>query len=122
MEVKVCLECQNPIKGRSDKRFCDDACRNAYNNRLNSNENNRIRNINNALRKNRRILRQVLADEKMIKVNSDYLKKKGFDFEYHTHHLHTSKGQTYLFIYEYGYLPLDGDQYLIVKNKLEKSK
>ena len=117
MEEKLCLECQCPIKGRSDKRFCDDACRNAYHNRLNSDQNNIIRNINNTLRRNRRILQEALADGKMIKVSFDYLKKKGFDFDYRTHHLQTSKGQTYIFVYEYAYLPLAGDQYLIVKKK-----
>jgi len=120
MEDKVCLECENPIKGRSDKRFCDDACRNAYNNRRNSDHNNLTRKINNALRKNSRILEEVLGNEKMTKIQGEALRKKGFNFEYHTHHLHTSKGQTYLFVYEYGYLPLESNQYLIVKNKFEK--
>jgi len=120
MEERVCLECQNTIRGRSDKRFCDDACRNAYNNRLNSDHNNMIRKINNTLRKNRRILEEVLSHEKMVKIHKEALKKKGFDFDYHTHDLHTSKGQTYFFVYEYGYLPLEADQYLIVKNKLER--
>ncbi len=120
MEEKVCLECQSPIRGRSDKRFCDDACRNAYHNRRNSDYNNLCRKINYALRKNRYILEGLLANEKMVKINRDMLTKKGFNFDYHTHHLHTSKGQTYLFVYEYGYLPLEANQYLIVKNKLEK--
>lgn len=117
MEVKLCLECQNPIRGRADKRFCDDACRNAYNNRLNSSQNNIIRQINGILRKNRKILQEFLSDEKMTKVSQDRLLKSGFDFGYLTHYLNTSKGQQYVFVYEYGYLPLDNNQYLIVKKK-----
>lgn len=117
MEIKLCLECQNPIRGRADKRFCDDACRNAYNNRLNSNKNNIIRQINGILRKNRRILQEILGDEKIIKVSQDRLHKNGFDFEHLTHYLNTTKGQQYVFIYEYGYLPIANDQYLIVKKR-----
>ncbi len=30
----TCQQCGKPVKGRIDKRFCDDFCRNAYNNNL----------------------------------------------------------------------------------------
>ncbi|MBN2521295.1 MAG: hypothetical protein JXB17_12355, partial [Bacteroidales bacterium] len=56
---KLCTECGEPIHGRSDKKFCCDQCRNIFNNRLNSNLNNYMRNINNVLRKNRRILAEL---------------------------------------------------------------
>ena len=29
---KVCTLCSKTLKGRSDKKFCDDYCRSAYNN------------------------------------------------------------------------------------------
>lgn len=121
MEEKVCLECHLPIKGRSDKRFCDDACRNAYNNKLNSGQNNLTRRINTILRKNRRILAESLGNEKMVKVTEDKLVKQGFHFDYLTHTLKTSKGQVYIFVYEYGYLPLQNNLFLLVKMK-EESK
>jgi len=50
-ENKNCPECDDKIKGRADKKFCSDACRNAFNNKLNSDANSTVRNINNALRK-----------------------------------------------------------------------
>ena len=56
IEHKLCLDCHKPVKGRTDKKFCDDYCRNNYNNALKSNTINLVRNINNALGKNRRIL------------------------------------------------------------------
>jgi len=52
MEFKKCLECGEPIKGRSDKKFCGDYCRNVYNNKINTDSKNLIRNKNNRLRKN----------------------------------------------------------------------
>jgi len=51
-----CLDCQEPLKGRADKKFCNDLCRNNYNNRLKSESNNLVRRINGILRKNRNIL------------------------------------------------------------------
>lgn len=117
MEDKLCLECLSPVRGRSDKRFCNDACRNSYNNRLNSGMSNVTRKINRQLQKNRRILADLLAEQKMVKVSEERLLNHGFDLIYHTHDLLTSKGHIYFFVYEYGYLPLENKQYLIVKNK-----
>ena len=64
--VKNCLTCDKPLKGRSDKKFCDDYCRNNYNNQLKSITTNQMRNVNNALGKNRRILEELIpAGEEM---------------------------------------------------------
>lgn len=117
MENKVCLECENPIRGRSDKRFCDDSCRNAYNNRRNSEQDTAVREINSLLRQNRKILQKLLGEQKMVKASRDKLIKHGFSFTYLTHYLDTSKGHRYIFVYEYGYLPLEDEQFLIVKKK-----
>ena len=114
-EIKKCLACDKPIKGRSDKKFCDDACRNNYNNELKSISNNQIRNVNNALGKNRRILEELLPEGKeMVKTTQDKLLQKGFLFKYVTHLYNTKEGRTYYYCYEYGYLPLDNDWYLLV--------
>ena len=56
---KTCLDCGNVIHGRADKKFCNDLCRNNYNNQLNSNSYNLIRNINNILKRNRRIMEEL---------------------------------------------------------------
>ena len=115
-EIKICLVCEKPLKGRSDKKFCDDYCRAAYNNNLKSVSNNYIRNVNNALGKNRRILENLLPDgEQMIKTNQDKLLSLGFQFRYITHIYTNQKGNVYHFCYEYGYLPLENHRFLIVK-------
>ena len=115
---KKCLECGKSLKGRTDKKFCDDFCRNSYNNKLNSDSNTYVRNINNILRKNRRLLEDALpASEEMSKLPRQKLLDKGFQFKYFTHTYANKKGNTYYFCYEYGYLPLEGDWVLIVKRK-----
>ncbi|HMP86534.1 MAG TPA: hypothetical protein PKE63_04610, partial [Lacibacter sp.] len=102
---KNCRQCSKPLRGRCDKKFCDDYCRNSYNNllRTDTGTTNRIRNINNSLARNRRILRELLpADGGMTKVHHDKLVLLGFHFKYHTHRYTNKKGQDYLFCYEYG--------------------
>lgn len=119
-DMKNCQECGEPIMGRMDKKFCSDLCRNSFNNRLNSNSYNVVRNINNQLRKNRRILEELCPDDKS-KTTKTILLTKGFDFNHITHVRPTLKGSIYHFVYDYGYLELDHDFYLIVRDKrLEK--
>jgi len=119
-ETRECICCGKSIKGRSDKKFCDDYCRAAFNNQLNSAANNFIRNVNNALGKNRRILESLLpAGEATAKTNRDKLVEKGFQFKYHTHLYNTKKGDTYFYCYEYGYLPLENNWFLVVKREAE---
>lgn len=119
-KTKLCLNCNKPVKGRTDKKFCDDYCRNNYNNQLNSNTINLVRNINNALGKNRRILEDMFTEgEEMAKTNKTKLLQKGFQFKYITHTYTNKKGNVYFFCYDLGYLPLEGDWYLLVKQKEE---
>jgi hypothetical protein len=113
---KYCLDCGEVIHGRADKKFCNDMCRNNYNNQLNSSSYNLIRNINNILRRNRRIMEELNPSGK-TKTTREKMLVKGFDFEYFTRLYQTQNGKTYHFCYEYGYLPLDGDEILLVKRE-----
>jgi predicted nucleic acid-binding Zn ribbon protein len=115
---KNCLACNKPVKGRADKKFCDDYCRNAYNNQLKTSSDKLVININNALKKNRRILESALpANEEMAKSTKEKLLSRGFQFKYITHTYTNKKGNTYFFCYDYGYLPLENDWYLLVRRK-----
>jgi hypothetical protein len=117
--TKTCLACGKTLNGRADKKFCNDYCRNAYNNQLKSANSPIVRNINNTLIKNRRILEAMLGEEKMIKQPKEKFLNLGFSFKYITHQYINQKGNVYFFCYEYGYLPLEHDWYLIVKRKEE---
>ena len=114
---RECLACGKIVHGRADKKFCNDYCRNAYNNNLKSSNHPVIRSINNALLKNRRILETVLGEEEMQKISKDKLIQQGFQTKYMTHTYANKKGNVYFFCYEYGYLPLEHDVLLIVKRK-----
>jgi len=116
-EKKECLACGKVLHGRADKKFCNDYCRNAYNNSLKAATSPLVRNINNTLLKNRRILEAVLGTEEMQKVPKEKLLQQGFQFRFITHTYTNKKGNIYCFCYEYGYLPLEHDWYLVVKRK-----
>ena len=114
MNEKKCLECGAKITGREDKKFCSDYCRNAYNNKMNKDATNLMRNVNNKLRKNYRILTEFNPTGK-VKVSKTKLLAKGFDFDYFTNLYRTKAGNIYHFLYDQGYLILENDQYMIVK-------
>ena len=111
---KNCLECNEKIVGREDKKFCSDGCRNAYNNKINKDSNNYMRNVNNKLRKNYRILSEANTEGKS-KITKTKLLSKGFDFDYFTNILNTNTGNTYYFVYDQGYRFLENDFYMLVK-------
>jgi hypothetical protein len=113
--MKTCLECGETFLGRADKKFCSDMCRNAYNNKLNSDSYNVVRNTNNQLRRNRRILEELCPEDK-AKTTRSTLIARGFDFNLMTSQRVTQKGSVYFFVYDFGYLELDNDFFLIVKD------
>ncbi len=114
---KTCLECGEKIVGREDKKFCSDGCRNAYNNKINKDSTNYMRNTNNKLRKNYRILSELNGEGKS-KTTRAKLLSKGFDFDYMTNIMHTKSGNTYYFVYDQGYMLLDNDFYVLVKKDI----
>lgn len=115
--AKECIECKKRIKGRADKKFCSDYCRNTYNNRLNRDKTNMMRNVHNRLRKNYRIL-ETLNPMGKTTVSKAALQQKGFSFTYFTSIYTTKKGNVYYFVYDQGYLVLeDANKYVLVKRE-----
>ena len=114
-EQRKCMECGEPIIGRADKKFCDDNCRNNYYNKHNSDVTAQVRNVNNILRKNRRIMETLLPAEGTFKISKAKLLHHGFNFTYHTHTYTSKKGNNYVLCYDYGYMPLDNDYFMIVR-------
>ncbi|MBE7639427.1 MULTISPECIES: hypothetical protein [Salegentibacter] len=111
---KSCLECGEKMVGRVDKKFCSDYCRNSYHNNRNKDRKNLVRNVNNQLRKNYRILEEFNPNEKTT-IRKNKLLSRGFSFEYITSIYTTKTGKVYYFVYNQGYLPLENDVYALVK-------
>lgn len=100
---RYCMECQEELNGRSDKKFCSDNCRSSYNNRLNADQINLRRRVNRILGKNRNILARLNPDGKKT-VHKALLLEEGFNFNYFTNRYITRKGTVYFFCYDQGYV------------------
>jgi predicted nucleic acid-binding Zn ribbon protein len=108
VEKKRCLDCGEIIRGRTDKKFCSDQCRNSYNNKLNRDSNNFVRNVHGLLRKNRRILSDFYNDGK-TKVHTDALIALGYNFNFFTHIIQSADGRECRYCFEFGYRILEND-------------
>jgi hypothetical protein len=113
---RFCLECNALLKGRADKKFCDDQCRSSHNGRLKASDYVFVNSINKILQKNRRIL-QAQSLSSQLRIKRETLLSKGFDTCFHTHTYTTEKGNVYFFCYEYGYMPLENEELLLVKKE-----
>ncbi len=113
---RTCLDCGQPIIGRADKKFCDDACRSNHNNRVVNEKTAYLRNVNTILKRNRNILEKLNPDGK-VKIKRNTLVAEGFNFDYITNTYQTGKGIQYRFCYEHGYLLLEHDEVLLVWRK-----
>jgi hypothetical protein len=111
---KACLECGDTFRGRSDKKFCGDQCRNVYNNRCTQESNSFMRGVNHILRKNRKILEELVPEEP-IKVSKRRLYEKGFNFEFTTSMITSREGNIFYYCYEFGYQALENDIMQLVK-------
>jgi hypothetical protein len=112
---KTCLNCGKVLKGRSDKKYCNDHCRNLYNNNCRKEEDH-LKTINRVLKKNRVILKSLLSrDRKSCRTTKDHLDFLQFHFCFYTHSQTNKFGQTFHFCYEYGYLTLALDQIVVIK-------
>lgn len=115
--MKNCLECGDTFVGREDKKFCCDGCRNTFNNKINKDTNNLMRNVNNRLRRNHRILTELNTNCK-TKISKNKLIEKGFNFDFYTNQQQTKTGKVYNFVYNQGYIPLDHNRYILVKKDI----
>lgn len=117
MDKRKCLACNEPIVGRVDKRYCSDACRTLYHNQRYSGSANIVKKIDGILKQNRRVLRDILDGNLRRKIEKTALIDKGLDFDFFTNQFIHPDGQIYFFIYEYGYLSKDDQEYLVFCSK-----
>lgn len=106
MDAKLhCQECQQELgRGRSDRKFCDELCRNAYHNKQKIFESKETKRVRLILNKNRRILRTLLKNEREKVIATERLLRLGYDFDYLTHRkLSATYQYEYTYCFDYGY-------------------
>ena len=111
-----CSECNEILRGRTDKKFCSDSCRSMFHNRLKSQQSGVQKMIESRLRKNRKILmglyNNMTSDLKLVPLK--YVENLGFTFNFYTHIEHDTQKQM-IFCFEYGYQKIDNQKVKLVK-------
>lgn len=109
-----CHWCSKTLYGRLDKKFCDQHCRNSYNNQRYRNQHLAFRPINAILRTNRTILFSILQESQQTQISRQDLMKKGFNFNYITHIRKIAASKSCYFCYDVGYHTLDNGYFAVV--------
>jgi hypothetical protein len=102
MDKKKCIQCENFIVGRTDKKFCSSTCRSRYFYSLNAGFNAHKSKVHEILRKNRDILAELNPSGKCI-VDKQLLDERDFNFNFFTTLYRTKSGHVYWFCYDYGF-------------------
>lgn len=113
-EKRCCIFCGRELSGRSDKKFCDDNCRNNYGYQRNKYNNDVINKINKSLLYNRNILKSITKSRRKI-VKKQILVNNKFNFDMMTGVRRTQKQQEYKLVYDYAYRYINDEDVLIIK-------
>lgn len=117
--LQLCLTCEKELSGRSDKKFCNDRCRNIYNSKrqqaIRAAEPIFIKMVIDILRKNRKILMQFDPAPKEPRiVHRARLVNQNFNFDFITSTLDTHRDHHYRYCFEYGYRILEDGKVMVV--------
>jgi len=104
MGSRKCLACNSNLQGRSDKVYCDAHCKSSYHYKKSIEETPKFyTQVDKQLKLNRKILKTFNKAGKAT-VRSGKLIELGFNPKFFTHYWKNTKGDVYLFVYEYGFL------------------
>jgi hypothetical protein len=112
----ICLLCKQHMNGRSDKKFCNSACRNEYHNAKRLDNLKVLRAVNKTLRRNFKILHQawICGEHELA---SSVLIKRGFNMNYFTSIQTLNNGTTYKFCYDIGFSIVNNNTIRILKKE-----
>jgi predicted nucleic acid-binding Zn ribbon protein len=111
---RKCLFCYTPLQGRSDKKFCDDNCRNCYHNKNKSKSRSSIKKINIILKRNFEILEKLVSQNKKIPtVEEAEILAMDFDLTYSTHSIRDKEGRKVNYCYDYGFYKIQNTYFIV---------
>ena len=106
----ACLACSKVLHGRIDKKYCNDYCRNVFNNQRRAESSNYTRRVIRALQQNRRILCHLFMQSESGMVTREQLLDEGFLFRYHTYIQRKSDKVIWRYCFDYGYCAITEDE------------
>ena len=90
--------------GRADKKFCNDSCRNAWNNRIRNRATSSVHLINTILKRNRNLLHEAIPmGASTTRIKKVQLDAQGFNPGFFTGASKRKNGSLFFLCYEFGY-------------------
>ncbi|GAA3976628.1 putative nucleic acid-binding Zn ribbon protein [Mucilaginibacter dorajii] len=122
-----CAHCHKPLFGRTDKRFCNDTCRNTFNRQKTENQklqaSANLPEIFRIIKRNYEILKencpQVLDHDENMLVNAKEFLKTGFSPKFFTSVHITSYGEIWYCCFELGFRI--GEDYAFIRHFPEQA-
>jgi len=113
---RICPVCGNPVHGRRDKIFCTVKCKSEYHRMVHEEADSVSKKTDKILHRNYIILfEEMKGYEKQAKVPRINLDRKNFNYNYYTGTYINSRGKTYYYVYDYGWMPFSDQEILIIK-------
>ena len=117
------IKCESPdckkyfkkTSGRKGKRFCNDGCRNAYNNAKKKKKSGQVEMINDILEKNHSILQELIGNQSYKYVAERILRDKGFNSRYFTHPFESAQKILFSVCYDIAYRKEENGTFKILK-------
>ncbi|MFN8206441.1 MAG: hypothetical protein U0T82_03420 [Bacteroidales bacterium] len=112
---RLCPDCNSPIFGRRDRKFCSDACRTNYHNIRLREKMPLVRKVNTILLRNRKILESFLSHGKSTVSQSELL-ASGYSLFWNTGQSRSSGTPCVSLVYEYSLEELPDGQFKICRS------
>ena len=116
MQKPTCILCGKPMAGRTDKKYCSLACKNAFNYNKKSQTKSATHAIDAILHKNREILEVLMGpNRKRMHTTKTELSQMGFQAEFSTGFYTNSRDKLYRYVYDFAWMEFTGEKIMIVK-------
>ncbi len=102
-DMGICKECGKELRGRSDKKFCSDMCRNSFHNKKRRTDNIRIAEVNKILLRNNRIFNKYISENEVF-ININQALDEGVDLTHFTSIQINPSGETCFVCYDTGFV------------------
>lgn len=116
MKESTCPICNSIVKGRTDKIFCSTKCKSIDQYEKRQRTEAFYFKVEKHLRTNRKVLKKYNKSG-FTTIRKSKLIEEGFNPKFFTHYWKNSKGEVYLFVFEYGFLKknlIGKDKYVLV--------
>ncbi len=118
---KECQQCGKPLHGRTDKKFCDSACKNAFNFAQRRDTRNEVREIDGYLHRNREILAMLMGESKKEMFDRAVITRAKFRWEYMTGIYKNKEGKWYHLVYDYAWMEFSTQQVLVIRKVVKET-